>query len=73
MAVHPPTGPFPPNDGSNIFRRGMPKPTAKPIPPADDAQEPFRHRTIGPPRNSPEKRIIVFHEQLKLALNGGGL
>ncbi len=40
MAVHPPTGPFPPNDGSNIFRRGMPKPTAKPVPPADDARTP---------------------------------
>lgn len=38
MAVHPPTGPFPPNDGSNIFRRGLPKPTAKPLPP--DAQAP---------------------------------
>jgi len=40
MAVHPPTGPFPPNDGSNIFRRGMLKPTAKPAPPADDAHTP---------------------------------
>lgn len=40
MAVHPPTGPFPPNDGSNIFRRGMPKPTAKPAPPADDTHTP---------------------------------
>lgn len=40
MAVHPPTGPFPPNDGSNIFRRGMPKPTAKPAPPVDDTQSP---------------------------------
>ncbi len=38
MAVHPPTGPFPPNDGSNIFRRGMPKP--KPVPPADDTRTP---------------------------------
>lgn len=36
MAVPPPTGPFPPNDGSNIFRRGVPKPTAKPAPPSDD-------------------------------------
>ncbi len=40
MAVHPPTGPFPPNDGSNIFRRGMPKPTAKPAPPTDDPRPP---------------------------------
>ncbi|MCU0705849.1 MAG: hypothetical protein MUF18_17920 [Fimbriiglobus sp.] len=35
MAVHPPTGPFPPNDGSNIFRRGVPKPPGKPVPPAE--------------------------------------
>jgi hypothetical protein len=40
MAVHPPTGPFPPNDGSNIFRRGLPKPTVKPIPPSDDQVPP---------------------------------
>lgn len=38
MAVHPPTGPFPPNDGSNIFRRAVPKPTAKSIPPAGPAE-----------------------------------
>lgn len=40
MAVPPPTGPFPPNDGSNIFRRGVPKPTVKPVPPADDDPTP---------------------------------
>lgn len=39
MAVPPPTGPFPPNDGSNIFRRGVPK-AAKPVPPPEDVFTP---------------------------------
>ena len=41
MAAHPPTGPTPPNDGSGIFRRSVPKPPAKatPLPPDDFGPE----------------------------------